>query len=801
MTMRKRRLLFWVICMVCIPALLAVWLLLGTPAAQPINALKLTEIMNNNVSCFAAPDGKYYDWVEVTNTGDSAVNLGGLSLTDDPTEPKAFVFDDGILAPHSAIVVPLTGDANEHRGGYASFGLDGRGDTVYLYNEDRELDRLAIGTSPENISYGVMADKSVWFASPTPTTKNGGITAATTEELEEAAYTGILINEVRSVSRASDTRAEPYDWIELYNTTDQPIALNGYRLTESIAETGFVFGDITLGAGEYLTIPCSEDGMDGGLYLPFSLSPYGETLTLLTPDNVVCDRFESGKQRYGVTAGRLNGDRTTRAYFTTPTPDAANGDGYNGYAAMPTVNHSGGYVTAGKAVTLTIPQGCRVYYTTDGSVPTDTDRQYIAGDTITVDRTTVLRAVAYQDGYLPSDILTQTYLATETHDLPIVSVSGDPQALFGADGAFTDYLDESHEVAVHTEYFTEDGHKAVTFDSYLRIAGGLSRYNVQKAFSLNLNQTVGETSVTYPFFEDAATTTFENLLLRPSGSDWNSAKLRDEFVAVALDGQKDLVIQAVQPVALYLNGNYHGLYYLREKRNESFVAAETGIAEENVQIVKSPALYETNTKFDPDMAELIKYARTHDLTKKEHYEYITARINKTSLMRYYAIQTWFGNGDVINNTAYYRDITDGKWHWIIFDMDWACTNYYANHQFIKQLYDGSGEHTYRNYYDPLMTALLKNEQFSREFLQEYKSLMDNLLSAERLLPILDTLASEIATEIPRQYARFGAPTVTKWNNQIEYIRTFIRGRKEVITRQLLKTFDLTEEEWASLCYN
>lgn len=797
MSMRAKRILLIALCAIGIPAILVGSLLFGQSVAAPQSALKLTEVMNNNLSCLRDGDGQYYDWVELTNTGNTPLELTGLSLTDDQTEPQAFVFGEQALEAGAALVVPLTGDPAESRSGYAPFGLAGSGDTVYLYNGDTLLDSLSIDKSPENTSYGVLNGEAVWFASPTPGTANGGLHAATTDALREVCYTGVMISEVCAVSRTGDD-AYPTDWVELANTTETAINLTGYQLTEDVTVTGFILPEITLAAGERLLIYCDEDGTDNGLCAPFSLSPFGETLTLLTPEGIVCDTFESGKQRYGITSGRVGTDRRSRVYFESSTPGEENGIGLPGYAAMPTASREGGYAADGAAVTLTVPDNCRVYYTTDGSEPTERSTPYTAGEILTLTKNTALRAVAYREGYLPSDVLTQTYLLTGAHELPVVSVTGDPIALFGADGAFTKYLDEDKEVAVHTEYFDENGNKAVTFDSLLRIAGGLSRYNVQKAFSLNLNQTVGKTTVTYPFFDTAETTEYGNLLLRPSGSDWNSAKLRDEFVAAALDGDDDLVIQAVQPVALYINGRYYGLYYLREKRNEAFVAAETGIPEEQVEIAKSPAIYESYLPMNSDMQALIRYARTHDLTVDEHYRYVTERINEQSLMRYYAVQTWFGNGDVINNTAYYRDTQNGEWNWIVFDMDWACTAYYANSEFIKQLYEGSGQHTYRNYYDPLMTALLKNENFCREFLKIYKNLMETTLSAERLLPILDGLAAEIESEIPRQYARYGAPSVTKWTTQVEYMRTFIRGRKAVMTRQLCEVFALSENDWAAL---
>ncbi len=797
MTIHAKRALLLLLCGIGIPAIVIASLLFGRPEQQPLAALRLTEIMNNNLSCYAAADGVFYDWVELTNTGLTALDLTGLSLTDDPTDPQAFVFEDTVLPAGSSLVVPLTGDAAEQRHGYAPFGLSSAGDTVYLFRGDTELDRLSIESSPENVSFGRQDTREVWFAVPTPAAANSGICAETLTALEDICYEGVLISEVCAVSRERDGDT-PYDWVELWNTTDAPVSLDGYRLTEDITAEGLRFDGVTLAADERLVILCDADGVADTLCAPFSLNPNGDTLLLVAPSGAVCDRFESGKQRFGITSGRRGTDRRSRVFFDTPTRGTANGDGAVGYAPMPSVNREGGYAQSGDTVTLTVPTHCTVYYTTDGSEPTAQSTPYTDGTAIAVGSTTVLRAVAVRDGYLPSDVLTQTYLAEDAHDLPVVSVSGDPAALFGGDGAFTDYTDDSHEVLVYTEYFEADGSKAVAFPSHLRLAGGLSRNNVQKAFSLNLNQAAGQSSVTYPFFDTATTDTYANLLLRPSGSDWKDAKLRDEFAAEALDGIDGFVVQAVQPVALYINGQYYGLYYLREKRNEAFVSAETGIPEERVELAKTPALYENRNNINADMRDLIEYAKKHDLRQEEHYNYVIDRIDRESLMRFYAVQTWFGNGDVINNTAYYRDTTDGRWHWIVFDMDWACSSYYQNFQFIKQLYEGSGEQNYRNYYDPLMTALLKNEDFCREFLKIYKNLTETTLSTERLLPILDRMAAEIESEIPRQYARYGAPSTLRWNQQVNFMRSFVSGRTEVIVAQLCEVFSLTEEEWNNL---
>lgn len=794
LTQQQRKRLLFGSCAIGIPLLLLASLLWGNPKDAPAAQLRISEVMNHNRSVYADDDGRYHDWVEIQNVGGYAVSLDGLSVTDDPEKPDKYVFENVILEPEECVAVHLTGKKGESRFLYAPFGLASSGDTVYLCDKDTVLDQLTVAESPENVSYGRRDGKDVWFAVPTPGKPNGGICAATIEKLNTACYTGVMISEVCAVSAATDT-----DWVELHNTTDAPLSLDGYRLTEAPEEEGYRFENVTIEAGGYYTIACDSDlPKEITPCAPFSLDRFGDTLYLYAPSGVLCDSFETGKQQTGITSGRVDDERGTRVYFDTPTKNAVNGTAYSGYAPAPAIQQIGGYVEAGTAVTITVPEGCRVYYTLSGSTPTEMSYSYTVGETVSITKNAVLRAVAYRDGYLPSDVVTQTFLTADKHELPVVSVSGDYAALFGANGTFTRYNDETLTARVHTEYFKEDGTKEIAFDSILKISGGMSRMNPQKAFSLKLNQTVGVSEVTYPFFEDSTVTTFSDLLLRPSGSDWSNAKLRDEFAATALKNTEDLVIQSARPVALYINGTYYGLYYLREKRNEAFVASYTGIPEEHVQLAEMPAVFEWGADMDPDMEKLIQYAKTHDLTEQEHYEHVISQINTTSLIRYFAIQTYLGNGDMINNVACYRDARGGKWNWIIFDMDWVCSNYYSNHEFIRQLYYGTGQNTFQNYYYPLITALFKNEEFSEQFVREYKRLMDSTLSADRLVPILDKLADTIRPEIPRQQARFGAPSTVRFEQQITYMRNYLENRRAKMERQLKGVFGLTDEDWDAI---
>lgn len=82
--------------------------------------------------------------------------------------------------------------------------------------------------------------------------------------------------------------------------------------------------------------------------------------------------------------------------------------GGNPTAATPTFSPVAGTFYSAQNVTLSCEtENSTIYYTTDGSDPDDTDTEYTAA--IPVNSTTTIKAIAYADGYDPSEIATATY--------------------------------------------------------------------------------------------------------------------------------------------------------------------------------------------------------------------------------------------------------------------------------------------------------------------------------------------------------------------------------------------------------
>ena len=158
-----------------------------------------------------------------------------------------------------------------------------------------------------------------------------------------------------------------------------------------------------------------------------------------------------------------------------------------------------------------------------------------------------------------SDSVTQTYLTSNPHTIPIFCISGNPSQLTQGKGIFVDKADGS-EKKIYAEYFSKDGVKEVQFPCGAKLFGHSSREMPQKGVKLSLREIYGVNEITYPFFSEneKAVTTFSSMLLRPSGEDQIYTKLRDELIPALVRGKMDLDFEEEQPCALYINGI---LYY------------------------------------------------------------------------------------------------------------------------------------------------------------------------------------------------------------------------------------------------
>ena len=775
--------------------------------------LIITECCCANDFTLPSADGNCYGFVTVKNISKSVVRLSDYTLSDESSKVEKWHFqEDAILLPGKTLRVFCSGHNTVDRNGdmHTSFQLNAKDSAVILGLAGVPMQTVpiescfegvyaVINPKDESIGYCRLNDKShTVYDSP--------------QEAVRVKNMSVIINEVSTVK--GNGAEENWDWIELYNPSDQDVSLDGWRLTDgSKKSTPFQFpSDTVLPAGGCRIVYCTSDEhkeRPGSLYAGFDLNSQGETVYLTNAQGVPMDIFETDRQRAGVTTGRAEEGTAERVFFDNPTPGLPNDTvRLTGYAGKPLLSSTGGYVSVGTMVTILSGEGNAVYrYTTDGSVPTEQSPEF---SRMTISKNTVLRVRAFKANRLPSDVATATFIIGSKTDrtLPIVCLASDPQGLFsdqngifafgtGYAGAFP-YVGanfwQDWERETNFEYYV-DGEKVIDELAGLKVYGQYSRAYDQKSVALYFRSDYGTDHVTYPFFENCDHTTFGCLLLRAGGQDQNMTRIRDAYAAQVMKGHTSLVFQDWQPVAVYINGQYWGYFDLRERINAEWLGRYGGVDGNNLDLIKGNSIAKAGT--NEAYLDLVHFAVTHDLKDVTYYNYVASKVDIENFIDYLITEIYFANGDTGNIKFYRERSSSGKWRWIMFDFDMTLRNdavWDSLNMFEKQ-FNPAGHGAENGFSTELRRALLKNPDFRQRFIERFAEHLNSTFLPRNMKPILENMVARMDDEMPRHCERWQKPaTYEVWQKEVQNLYRIIDGRNDLCRSQLKRYFKISDEE-------
>ena len=226
-----------------------------------------------------------------------------------------------------------------------------------------------------------------------------------------------------NVASLADEDGDYSDWVEIHNPDGAPVNLEGYHLTDDIADrpTRWTFPSVSIPAGGYLIVFASgKDRAIPGqqLHTNFALSADGEDVALTVPGgSVVVHEFagyptQTPDRSYGL----LN---AIPSYFNTATPGAIN-QGTTAPAEAVQFSAPSRTFTAAFDVTLSVASPtATIHYTTNQSMPTAASTLY-TGTPISISSTTRLRARAFEPGRPDGPVISETYLQLASAGAPNV---------------------------------------------------------------------------------------------------------------------------------------------------------------------------------------------------------------------------------------------------------------------------------------------------------------------------------------------------------------------------------------------
>jgi hypothetical protein len=134
--------------------------------APSLTPVVINEWMADNAGPGGSPDpldGGFADWLELYNPNETAVDLGGYSLTDSLAQPGKWPLPAGTTIPgRGFLLVWADGDQEQNGSGpdlHAPFQLSRFGETIGLFSPDgKPQHSVTFGAQRQNVSEGLFPD-------------------------------------------------------------------------------------------------------------------------------------------------------------------------------------------------------------------------------------------------------------------------------------------------------------------------------------------------------------------------------------------------------------------------------------------------------------------------------------------------------------------------------------------------------------------------------------------------------------------------------------------------------------------
>lgn len=794
--------------------------------------LYINEFMASNATTICDSFGSYSDWIELYNSTDTDMDISGFGISDNLSQPMKYRFPDGTtIAAKGYLVVFCSGNEGMQNGElHAPFGLRSYGEDVVIANRaGRIIDSYSFKNQETDVSMARIPDGAGELQSnsqPSPGYPNTGAGYSAFDAANRLPLGGVYISEF-----GGSTGSVASDWVEIYNSTGSAVSLAGYGLSNNPKNPAkWVFPDISIEPGEYLLLYATgsaDKAQKKNLKLNFCISSTGEALFFFDPNGKLIDKLSAGRMRSGQSYGRDGSDN--RFYYAEPTPGAQNGKGYEGITQLPAFSVTPGIYDNAVTVAITAGEGETIRYTTDCTTPNASSEVY-SGE-LSISKNSVIRAAAFRDGYLSGDVATATYLFRSdgvNHALPVVTLVTDPDNLWNsktgiyatgdqfdpdaasyadtlksatyyqAKFATEEQVDTIWEKPAAFSLFDDNGKQVFTQNVGIRIAGSFGRGRAQKGFNVIARKEYGKGSMEYPFFENRPYTEYKAVVLRAGAQDQNRSKIRDELASGLLEGTDiNILYQAYRPTVLYLNGEYWGVYFMKEKRNRFFVAQHEN-TENNVDLAIGKGFKQRSYGDNSDWVSLYEYATSHDLSSADAYNYVAERMDVDSFRDYMIAEIYNGNTDTYN-FQYYR-LKGGKWKFIFYDFCWGFQS--PGHETLAFRMGKTPSDVCSA---KLFAAMIQNKGWRDSFCRRFGELLNTAFAPERVSALIEELYGYVEPEIKREREKFNKDTFMGvkqpntnlgtyegFQSEISKLKEFAQKRPEEIKRQLQSNLGLSD---------
>jgi hypothetical protein len=618
----------------------------------------------------------------------------------------------------------------------------------------------------------------------------------------------IVINEFSAHKGIFDENNQETDWIELYNNSNEAISLSNYFLTDNLNNLEkWPLPDVFLMPDQIITFYSSgkdtqfNDGVNNYYHTNFKLSP-SEHIALCDGNEIVDSAYINSDLYFGLSMGKSPDGSNQWCYFDNVTPNALNGQSlcYQGITDEAIIELESGWYSEPQSISIlgSGQDNFYVFYTTDGSVPTIYDIPYTKPIFINSNSCISFRSFSYN--YLPSKLIDRTYIFEEdNHGLAVFSIHTNPENLWNEQsGIYVSGPNPSEDYPYYgsnfwqpwskfsrIEYFDGNKTKKAEESLDLEIHGGWSRAEPQKSFRLDFKSKYTGRLEEAVIPAKNHIESYNNFNLRNGGQHTWSDKMQDALIS-RIASETNVNYMAYEPCIAYLNGEYWGVYGIREKIDEHYIEDNYGFNSDSIDLMNA---WNVLAGSDENALDSYQSIMSEDANSNGFYELFSSIWNVDNYIDYFVIQTFIQNMDWMgiawgaNNIKMWRPQTDdGKWNYVLYDTDGAL-GYFGQSYYDNYLAYAMNP-AYINQHSQIFNKILQNDEFKCQFTNRYADLINTSLSFESAQEKTDVIKNDMQDAMPRHIERWQnsgnlngtISSMPAWENSINNILNYYGER-------------------------
>lgn len=443
----------------------------------------------------------------------------------------------------------------------------------------------------------------------------------------------------------------------------------------------------------------------------------------------------------------------------------------------------------------------KAYYTLDGKEPSRSSKIYKKA--IEIKKSTFLKIKpVFKDKQIDT-IISRSYILNFETKFPILTLGIDKEDLWNdSTGIYAKgknaWMDSTHhwhntnygkkwEREVQMIYLDSNKTEQVNQLCGIKIFGESTRRQPDKSMKIIARSEYGDNRFRHNFFPQKDIHEFKQLVIRTSGNDYRNTRFKDVLNAY-LARNLDFDYMAYQPIQLFVNGEYWGVYNLREKINEHYLYDNHKANKDSSSIIMGRWVRQHGSS--KDYMRMYHWFMNLDTMDNRAYEKAKTMLDIRNYINYRAYQIYIANRDSRGNVRYWNSKDqDGKFRMIMYDTDLGFGT--ASRAYLEACLSPTRTEWYNPEWSTVyFRKLMQHEDFKNDFVNQMAHFMNTCLHRDTIIAAADHFENIYKDELPRD-GKLLAPHLRKvpipmkyWLENVDDFRMFGKLRYKKLRKEI-----------------